>query len=364
MLISTFNEIEIKAIACAVPEQEITAESIYHEHGQEFTEKIKKTIAVNTIRKSIKKQTASDLGYVAAKKIIDAMNIDPNAIGLLIFVTQSPDYLVPATSCILHKRLDLSLDCATVDVNNGCAGYVYGMNIAFSMLNNLNCEYAMLIVGDTSSYKKKDKELLSKRVSVPFGDGTSATLLKKSNNAKPVEISLRTDGGGYHSLIKYSGGLRAKTYSSNEIKKGYRKNRYPLMNGVEVFNFSITRVPEQINQFIAYQKKHANDYDSIILHQPNLLMIKQIAKRIGANIDNVPISLYKYGNTSGASIPITLVDRYGGNDCGEINTLMCGFGIGLLWGTMSATIDTKNILPMLYSDDFYEDPGLDNYSYD
>jgi len=363
MLISTFKNIEISAISCAVPEQEVSAAKVYKEHRQEYTEKIKKTIAVDSIRRSVKKQISSDLGYIAAKKIIEDNQIDPLSIGILVYVTQSPDYRLPATSCILHKRLGLSIDCATVDVNNGCAGFVYGAHIICSMLNTLNCKNALLIIGDTTSPKKRYKEYYGNRVSVPFGDATASVLFSKKDTDGQIDISLRTNGNGYKSIIEYNGAYRSRTYTSSEMNVGYKKYRYCLINGIDVFNFSISDVPNHINEFIAFQNKTVSDYDCIVLHQPNLLMIKQIIKKIGADMDKVPISLSRYGNTSGASIPLTLVDRYGKNKCGIIKTLFCGFGVGLLWGTMSAKIDTRVIKPMIFSDKYYVDPDLDTYEY-
>ena len=372
MLISTYDNIELYAVSCAVPNKTVSAKSIYKKHGQEYTEKISKNVAVESVRVSIKKQISSDLGYVAAKKLLDDYHIDTAKIGVLVYVTQTPDYRMPATSCILHKRLMLSHDCATVDVNNGCAGFVYGANIACAMLDKIDCGYALLINGDTSTPKKILRDNYSRRVSVPFGDATTAVLFKKSNNAEPIQIALRSNGGGYHSLIEYGSGFRALTYSKSEMALGRRSKKYPLMNGVEVFNFSITDVPNLINEFAEHNGKAASDYDYIILHQPNLYMIKQISKKINVSMDKVPISLYRYGNTSGASIPLTLVDRFG--ECegegegegksGAINTLMCGFGVGLMWGVMSAHINTENILPMINSDEYYEDPNIDNYAYD
>ena len=364
MLVSVFNGIKIDAIACAVPANEVLAETIYREHGQELTDKIKKTVAVHSIRRSVRKQIASDLGYVAAKRIMDQKSIDPAGVGVLVFATQTPDYPHPPTSDILHKRLGLSFDCAAIDVNNGCAGFVYGAQVTCAMLQSFNCGYALLIVGDTSNPKNENKEFMDKRVSVPFGDGTAAILFKKDGGPHKIECSLNSNGNGYHSLIKFYGGYRGETYTESELALGNRNKGYPLMNGVEVFNFSITDVPKHINGFLEYQRKTVNDYDCVVLHQPNLFMIKQIAKKIGADIEKVPISLDRYGNTSGASIPLTLVDKYGGYAASRINALMCGFGVGLSWGTMSAEIDTDDILPMIYSDDYFEDPMLDLYEYD
>ena len=363
MLKSTFDDIRITAVACATPEQEVSAEELYKEHGQELTDKIRKTVAVECVRRSIKKQISSDLGYVAANEILRKYNIDPATVGLLVYVTQSPDYRVPATSCILHKRLGLHYDCATVDINNGCAGFVYGAHVVCSMLASLNTSRALLIVGDAST-KLFDDTWYKKRISVPFGDGTTASLFEKQGSAEPIEIALRTNGGGYHSLITYLGAYRGLTYSEDELKIGNRSCTHALMNGVDVFNFSITDVPKQINEFVKEQGKAISDYDCVVLHQPNLYMIKQITKKIGADPDKVLISLGKYGNTSGASIPLTLVDRYGPMSGGGINALMCGFGVGLMWGTMSAKIAIDDILPMIYSDDYYEDPELDLREYD
>jgi len=359
MLKSTFSGIRIAAIACAVPTKTISSEVTYKKFGKEFTEKTEKTIGIKSIRKSVKKQIASDLGYVAAERIIEQKNIDRSTIGVIVYVTQSPDYNIPATSCVLHKRLGLPIDCAAVDVNNGCPGFVYGVQIICSMLNSLSCERALLIVGD--SVDKKDTE---KFIPVPFGDGTGAALFEKCSDAPTIEVSLRTDGSRYLSLITPFGGLRGLTYTEEELKVGYRRCNYALMNGIDVFNFSITDVPEHINQFVKEQGRTISDYDCVALHQPNLFMIKQIVKKIGAKDENVPISLDRFGNTNGGSIPLTLVDRYGNMRGGGISVLMSGFGVGLMWGIVSAEILIDDIFPMIFSDDYFEDPELDTKEYD
>ncbi|GGG71949.1 3-oxoacyl-ACP synthase III family protein [Paenibacillus radicis (ex Gao et al. 2016)] len=355
MLISKFNNLQIAGIACAAPTQEITAEELSEKFGKEIVEKTIKMVGVQRSRQSVKKQLSSDLGYVAAKAILDTKQIDLSSIGVLLYVTQTPDYRAPATATILHKRLGLSIDCVAMDINLGCSGFVYGVHTACSLLNSLNSERALCIVGDTSSKLGSQEDRVS---SLLFGDGTAAVLIEKSEQASPIEISLRSDGSRYDSILIPNGAFRAMTLTSEELALGHRGYPYPIMKGTDVFNFSITDVPKHMHEFLLNVDKSIVDYDCLALHQANLFMLKQIAKRIQASPAQLLISIDRYGNTSGASIPLSLVDRYGNDNHGEIRALMSGFGVGLSWGVISANLLAENILPMIYTDEFYDDPAL------
>lgn len=359
MLKSTFGGIKISAIATAVPANNVTAEDMYEKFGKEIVDRTIKMIGVRSSHQSIKKQISSDLGYVAAAKILSEKNIDVSDIGLLIYVTQTPDYRVPASALVLHKRLGLSEDCAAFDINLGCSGFVYGMHTACSMLKSLSCKMAMCIVGDTSSKLGSPENRAS---SLLFGDGTSAILLEKDETAGDISFALKSDGNRYQTIIVPFGEFRSKTYEA-EQKLVNRSSAYPLMNGTDVFTFSIKDVVHLINDFLSDEGRSVNDYDCVVLHQANLYMMKQVAKKIKASESQLLVSIDRFGNTSGASVPLTLVDHYGETGSGVIHALMSGFGVGLSWGVMSADIMAGNILPMIFSDDHYSDDIIEDQKY-
>lgn len=360
MLKSTFEGIRIAAIAAAVPENKVTAADLYHKFGQEIVDKTVQMIGVKESRQSVKKQIASDLGYRAAKEILDKKSIDVTSIGLLLVVTQTPDYRVPATAFVLHKRLGLAQDCAVFDMNLGCSGFVYGMQVACSLLKNLNCTRALCIVGDTSSKLGSSDNRAS---SLLFGDGTTAILLEKDAMAPSIEIAMRSDGNRYPAIIVPNGAFRSSTYTEEELTVGNRAQRFPLMSGTDVFTFSIVDVVKLIKEFLSDQGKTAQDFDCVVFHQANLYMMKQIAKKIKAAPEQLLVSIDRFGNTSGASIPLTLVDHYGEQESGEIRALMSGFGVGLSWAVMRAFLNAEDIFPMVYSDDYYEDQEINVQNY-
>ena len=359
MLTSTFQGLRIAGLAAAVPSREITAEEMYELYGQKIVDKTIKMVGVKRSRKSVKQQVSSDLGYTAARAILAEKSIDPRDVGVLIYVTQTPDYHVPATAMLLHKRLGLSQDCAALDVNLGCSGFVYGLHMLCSLLQSLNCRYGLLIIGDVSSKLGTQENRAS---SLLFGDGSAAVAVEKQT-AAPMSFALRTDGSRYPAIIIPGGGFRAMTYSPEELAKGNRAYPYPLMDGMGVFNFSIQDVPALIQAFLEAEGRSMEEFDCLVLHQANLFIMKQIAKKLGASADQLLISVDRYGNTSGASIPITLADRYGETPEGRLKILMSGFGVGLSWGVGTLEMEAADILPMIISDDFYVPTEIDEQEY-
>lgn len=359
MLTSTFTGLRIAGMAAAVPSYEITAEEMYARYGKEIVDKTIKMVGVKKSRKSVPQQLSSDLGYEAAQAIIKEKKICLDTIGVLLYITQTPDYKVPSSAMILHKRLGLSQDCSAMDINLGCSGFVYGLHTICAILQSLSCQRGLLIVGDVSSKLSTPDNRAS---SLLFGDGSAAVVVEKADSA-PMHFALRSDGTRYPAIIVPGGGFRAMTYSSEELSKGHRDYPYPLMDGMGVFNFSIQDVPALIKEFLAVQGTSLADYDCLALHQANLYIMKQIAKKLKALPGQLLVSVDQYGNTSGASIPITLVDHYGKDSAGKIRILMSGFGVGLSWGVASFEMDLNNILPMVVSDDYYEPIEIDTQEY-
>lgn len=361
MLTSKISGIEIAAMAAAVPANRVSIEEMYQRFGCDAVDKTVGITGVKEVRHSVQKQIASDLGYMAAEHIFQSReNIDRSTIGVLIFVSQTPDYKVPPSALILHKRLNLSKECAAFDINLGCSGFIYGMFVACSMLQNLGCQRALCIVGDTSSKLASHED---RAASLLFGDGTAAILLEKNKSASSIEFTLCSDGTRYSDIVVPYGEFRSKTYTPEELNIGYRHYSYPLMNGVDIFTFGVKDVVFTMKNFLRCINKEISKYDCLVLHQANLYMMEYIAKKMKIDREKLLVSIDRFGNTSGASIPLTLVDSYGEKDGGEIETLLCGFGVGLSWGVISTKISVDNILPLVYSDNYYIDDDINSQAY-
>lgn len=350
MVISEIKNIKIAGIAGAVSNKWTSLESLDTEDEKVIKKFIKKT-GVEGRYEAGWKQTTSDFCFVAARELLKAKNVDPSEIGAVVFVTQTSDYYLPATACVLQERLGISRDCLAFDVNLGCSGYSSGLNIIASIMDSSNINKALLLAGDTSGREKSkygDKHKVTHAAGMLFGDAGTATLLEKDDNAKPITMVSKTDGAGFKAIISPFGGWR------NPVAPG--KAFGSRMDDIAVFNFTISEVPELLNETMNINGFSTVDYDCLVLHQANLYILKQIAKRTGFEMEKMKLSLDEFANTSSASIPITFVKQYGDTDQDhEIHSLMCGFGVGLSWSTIDAFVNVNDILPVIHTDEYFED---------
>ena len=352
----SFKNIKITCISSAVPTEVVNVDSFIDSYGEEAVRKFKEVTGIEKYRKTAKYQTASDLGFVAAEKIFMEKQIDRESIGALVFVSHSPDYRRPATACVLHKRLKLSKECAALDVSLGCSAFVYGLQVVCSLMQSSDIEKALLIVSESLT---KMVYPTDKSVSMMFGDGGAAIVLEKSTDCDDIMGVLRSDGNGYKAIIAPAGGFRnidapRDVFTWGDDNKRTLYNTH--MNGNDVFTFTISDVPRTIKYFLERTKTTVDDYDCLAFHQANKFIHKQISKKLNVSLSKMPLCLDKYGNTSAPSIPLVLCDTYGLNDEDKnLNVLMCGFGVGLSWGVTSATINIKDILPIIETDDFFEE---------
>ena len=268
---SIINDIKIDGIAVGVPNRWFSLEEQFVGDNNCIDEKklnkFKKSTGVEGRYVSNIKQTNSDWCYAAADKILNTKNIDRNKIGVIVYVSQTSDYQQPATALVLQHRLNIGTDCMAFDINLGCSGFVYGLNVVGSLMLQSDAEYGLLMCGETGG---RDKIPLEKPNSntefMLFGDAGSATLLKRSNNAKDMNFMLKSNGNGYKALIKPYGFYR----NPIEIKE------VEAMDGIAVFNFSTNEAPELINDLMKKMCTTANDYDYLVLHQANRMIMEQI----------------------------------------------------------------------------------------
>lgn len=296
------------------------------------------------------KQTTSDFCFAAAEKLIAEKGIVKEDIGILIFVTQTGDYRLPATACVLQHRLGISNECIAFDVNLGCSGFVYGLNIIASILGNSNAKYGLLLAGDTSarefSTRRKQKEGHSG--TLLFGDSGTATLVEKCVDSKLRFLS-NTDGSGYKAIISPYGAWR-----NPDSPDG--RTHYSVMDDIAVFNFATNEAPKQLNDYMSMTNTTPDNYDCLVLHQANLMIMKRVAKKTAFPEEKMLVSMDRFGNTSSASIPISLVDKYGEQNTGvAMHALCCGFGVGLSWSTVAFVLNDSDILPLVHTEEYFKD---------
>lgn len=343
------NNVKVIGISAAVSNK-WEAISTLSDEDEAIVKKFIKKTGVSGRYSAAAKQTAADFCFVAAEKLISEKRINKNEIGVLVFVTQTGDYRIPATACVLQHRLNLSNDCICFDVNLGCSGFVYGLNIIASLINSTETKYGLLLAGDTSarefSIRKKQKEGHSG--TWLFGDSGTATLLEKVNRGHLKFLS-NTDGSRFKAIISPYGGWRNPDSSDG-------RTHYSIMDDIAVFNFATEEASHQINRYMKITSTESRDYDCLVLHQANMMIMKRIAKKTNFPEEKMLVSLDKFGNTSSASIPISLVDKYGAEENDKtIKALCCGFGVGLSWATVSIDLAIKDILPLVYTSEYFKD---------
>ena len=330
-------------IACCVPKNCEKTEDYPFLSEQERNGFIKGT-GIEERRVGADELCTSDMCYEAADQLIKDLGIDREQIKVLVFVSQSPDYHLPATAIILQDRLGISKNCLAFDVGLGCSGYVYGLSIAGSLLQNMESGYALLLAGDKSTFSAN---LRDKSTRPLFGDAGSATILSKENNAQPLHFNLQSDGSGFESIIIRGGGTRMPFHKSStedkEVEKDIWRNDLNLeMDGVEVFNFSLREVKKNVMTLLEEITVDKEEVDYFVMHQANRFLNETVRKKIKIGADKVPYSIQKFGNTSSASIPLTLVTELSKElSSRSLKLLFSGFGVGLSWG--SIYLQTSNV---------------------
>ena len=351
-----FNNIKIAAVATAVPSQVVTVDSFADTFGEEYVKKFQESTGIRQFHKTLPHQTASDLCFAAAENILNSKNIDRDEIGVLIFIAHSTDYRRPATACVLHKRLNLKKDCAAFDISLGCSAFVYGIQVAASMLASSNSKKALVLCGETLTKMVYPED---KAVAMLFGDGGSAALLEKVETPSEIKGLLKSDGTGYRAIIAPAGGFRNMD-GPKDVFTWHDGNKRTLYNtvmlGEDVFAFTISDVAKTVKEFLKDTDTTPDDYDCLAFHQANQSIQKMLCKKLKVDTAKMPLCLDRYGNPSAPAIPLVLCDVYGNDEeAKDLKFLMCGFGVGLSWGVCSATINTGDILPVIETDVIFEE---------
>ena len=322
MATATVSGVRIAGIASAVPELSCENTTAANQFGEAETKKLCASIGVQRRRVAPSDVCASDLCLDAAKRLMSQVGWQPDTIDGLIFVSQTPDYRLPATSCVLHARLGLASNCAAFDVGLGCSGYVYGLWQAAQLANSLDGR-VLLLVGDTINKIVSPQD---RATALLFGDAGSATAVEAANGTEPWRFVLGTDGTGWPHLLA-NGGLREDLQGTSPANEDLH------LNGGEVFTFALRRVPQLIADTLAAADWTMDEVDAVVMHQANEFMLRHLAKRADIPPDKFVLALSEFGNTSCASIPLAITDCLRSDlELNNRRMLMVGFGVGWSWG--------------------------------
>jgi 3-oxoacyl-[acyl-carrier-protein] synthase-3 len=302
----------------------------------------KATAKIGIFRKKISTQTefASDLGFHAAQKLFETGVCHPEDIDFLLYCTQSPDYYLPTTACILQERLGLSTTCGALDINLGCSGFVYSLSLAKGLIETGSAKNVLLITADTYSKYIHPND---RSVKPLFGDGAAATLISniEANEELIGPFVFGTDGKGASNLIVPAGGLREPLSEQTKIaiEDQYGNQRSPenlYMNGPEIFNFTLREIPVAIEAFLSKKGAELNSFDYYVFHQANSFMLEHLRKKLGIAKEKFSIQMSDCGNTVSSSIPIALKREIEqGNIKPNNSILLVGFGVGYSWSVCS-----------------------------
>ena len=321
----------IKAISYYLPEKVVTNEQLVEEFPEWSVDKIAKKVGINERHIAADDETAGDLAYKAAEKLITDNGINRDSIDFVLLCTQSPDYFLPSTSCIIQNRLGLPTKCGAFDFNLGCSGYEYGLAIAKSFVLSGMAKNVLLLTAETYNKHIHPKDKGNRTI---FGDGASASLISSEGFAKIGEFVLGTDGSGYDRLIHKTGAMRH--YAPLE-DVAFDENNNPLssdhlfMDGKAIFDFTSDVVPPMIEETLTKHQLKKEDVDLFVFHQANKYMINYLRKLMEIDKDKFYVFMESVGNTVSSTIPIALCEaKKEGRLHG--NVVLAGFGVGLSYG--------------------------------
>ena len=336
MSILKFNNIGITALSACVPKLIIDNYKYTSHFPEEDVKKVVDKIGVAERRFASNKTCASDLCYAAAEKLFQDNNIDKSEIDLLVFVSQTPDYRMPATSITLQHRLGLSNSTIAFDVNLGCSGFIFALNIVYSYMQNAGVRKALLLDGETRSkvYSPKDR-----KSAFIFGDAGVAALIERNDSFGESVFSMNTDGSRADLIMIKGGGYRNPS-SVDTLKEkvvdeygNIRSDENGYMKGDDVFNFVIKEIPKDIKTLFANTAVDIQQVDYYVFHQANAFINTYLAKKLKLDTTKIPSTIHKYGNTSSVSVPLTIVSELKDKLDGKHQLMLSAFGVGMAWAT-------------------------------
>lgn len=323
----------INAISYFLPKNVLTNEDLVKEFPEWTVEKVANKVGVKNRHIAAQNETASDMAVQAGEKLFAEHGIDRSSIDFVLLCTQSPDYFLPTSACIIQHRLGLNTSCGALDFNLGCSGFVYGLSLAKGLIAGNIAKNVLLLTSETYSKHIHPKDKGNRTI---FGDASAATLITTDGFASIEDFCLGTDGGGAENLILKKGGLRQPN-SVNDLRTDESGNQtssdYLYMNGSEIFNFTSEAVPLLVEQVLEKNKLSKDDIQLFVFHQANKYMMNYLRKLIDIEPEKFYYCLENVGNTVSSTIPIALYEANKENQIQKgSNILIAGFGVGYSWG--------------------------------
>lgn len=333
---ATLRNVRFAGMATCVPRRVLSNIQDCPPQMRSARERVVRNIGIETRRICSEWQCFSDLAFDAAERLLAELKWDRDEVDALIVLTQSPDYIIPATAIILQDRLKLKHTTIAFDVNLGCSAYPFGLHLLGSMIASGGIKKGLILVGDKAATVLEPL----------FSDAGTATALEFDPDAPPMHFDLNSDGSGYKAIMLPVGGHREPYGLQHMVPTKdedgiWRHSSALILDGPAVLSFSTQRVPPAVHQLLEYADCPIANVDYFIFHQANRMINETIRKKLGLTPEKVPSTLHDFGNTSGASLPVTMTARIREPLMeGKTKVLMCGFGIGLSWG--SCLVDIEN----------------------
>ena len=327
----------IAAIEPALPESILSNEELATQFKGWPAEQIYRKTGIRTRHIAAQDECASDLAFRAATALFDRERVDPSSVDYLLYCTQTPDYLLPTTACVLQHRLGLPLTCGALDFNLGCSGYVYGLGLAKALIDSGQVSSVLLLTADTYT---KLLNPADKSVRTLFGDAAAATLVVESDRDMLTgPFIYGTDGSGAQNLIVPTGGMRQAPIHEAPLKSDDSGNARTVndlyMNGTEIFNFTLRTIPQAVEQLLMKAKLAQDDVDLFVFHQANRFILEHLRRKMAIPSEKFVIAMENVGNTVSCSIPLALLEaRTHGQLRPGALVMLVGFGVGYSWGAM------------------------------
>lgn len=325
------NMAYIKAISYYLPEKAVTNEQLVAEFPEWTVEKIVDKVGVKQ-RHIASVETISDMAVKASEKLFgENPDIDRKSIDFVLVCTQSPDYFLPSTACLVQDRLGLSTKCGAFDFNLGCSGYEYGLAVAKGFVETGIANNVLFITSEAYNKHLHPRDKGNRTI---FGDAATATLISSEGFAEIGDFVLGTDGSGAENLIVRTGGMAHPEKAGDLVfdeDGNPRSSDYLYMNGGEIFSFTLLTVPKMVRQTLEKNNLTKDDIDLYVFHQANRFMLNHLRKKLKIEEDRFFINMENIGNTVSSTVPIALADA---KSEGKLkgNVLIAGFGVGLSWG--------------------------------
>jgi 3-oxoacyl-[acyl-carrier-protein] synthase-3 len=324
----------IHSIDYYLPKKELSNKELSSQFPEWNVEKISSKTGISKRFIAADDEFASDMGIKAANKLFEKNKFDRSTIDFLIYCTQSPDYLIPTTACIIQDKLNLR-KVGAFDFNLGCSGYIYGLSIAKGLIAAGIAENILFITAETYSKFINVKDKSNRTI---FGDAASASIITKDKGMCRIgDFELGSDGSGYDNLIVRSSGVKG-TQINNQSEKtdefgNIHSDKDLYMNGPEIFNFTGSSVPNLIHSYLSKVNLSLEQIDLFVFHQANKFMLNYLKKKTKIPEDKFILEIENSGNTVSSTIPIALCNIL---DKNKVNSgskvLLAGFGVGYSWG--------------------------------